>query len=209
MSSYNRVGVKGPITASAASGDLFGDAASERIERLFLGLMLPPDAAGAASAVLDGARRDEGLKGSAIRQDRMHVTLIHVGDYRGALPGSVVADILGVVGSLSEAAFDVAFDHRGSFGGAPGKHPFVLLGGEGVAALAAFRDRLFRALLRAGVRTLSREAFTPHVTLAYGDRQLAERAVEPIRWRATGFVLIHSEIGRSTYHTLGRWPLGD
>lgn len=194
---------------STASGDLFGDAASDRIERLFLGLILPSDAAGAASAVLDGARRDEGLKGSAIRPDRLHVTLIHVGDYRGALPGSVVADILTTAGSLSETAFDVAFDRAGSFAGAPGKHPFVLLGGEGVAALSAFRDRLFKALLRAGIRTLSREAFTPHVTLAYGDRRLPERAIDPIHWRATGFVLIHSEVGRSTYHTLGRWPLAD
>ena len=192
-----------------AVADLFGDAAPDRIERLFLGLMLPPDAAGAASAVLDGARRGEGIKGSAIPPDRLHITLIHVGDYAGSLPQSVVADVLTAAGSLSATAFDVAFDHAGSFAGAPGKHPFVLLGGEGVAALAAFRDRLFKVLLRAGVRTLSREAFNPHVTLAYGDRRLPERAVEPIRWRPSEFVLIHSEVGRSTYHRLGRWPLVD
>ena len=156
--------------------------------------MLPPDAAGAASAVLDGARRDEGLKGSVIRPDRRHVTLIHVGDYRGALPGSVVAALQTAAGNLSESGFDVAF---------------VLLGGEGAKALAGFRDRLFKVVLRAGVRTLSREAFTPHVTLAYGDRRLPERPIEPVRWRATELVLIHSEVGRSTYHTLGRWPLVD
>ena len=194
---------------SAVSGDLFGAAEPDQIERLFLGLMLPPDAAGAVSAVLDGARRDEGLRGPAIRQDRLHVTLIHVGDYAGSLPQSVVADILATAASLSEVALDAMFDRAGSFGGAPGKHPFVLLGGEGVEALSAFRDRLFKALLRAGVRTLSREAFTPHVTLAYGDRRLPERGIDPVRWRATEFVLIHSEIGRSTYHTLGRWPLAD
>ena len=191
------------------SGDLFGAAEPDQIERLFLGLMLPPDAAGAASAVLDGARRDEGLKGAAIRPDRRHVTLIHVGDYRGALPGSVVAALQTAAGNLSESGFDVAFDHAGSFAGAPGNHPFVLLGGEGAKALAGFRDRLFKVVLRAGVRTLSREAFTPHVTLAYGDRRLPERPIEPVRWRATELVLIHSEVGRSTYHTLGRWPLVD
>ena len=193
----------------ATFGDLFSDAAPDRIERLFLGLMLPPEAAAAASAVLEAARGEEGLKGSPIRQDRLHITLIHVGDYHGTLPGRVVADLLTAAGGLSESAFEVAFDRAGSFGGAPGKHPFVLLGREGVEALAAFRDRLFKALLRAGVRPLSREAFTPHVTLAYGDRRLPERGIDPVRWRATEFVLIHSEVGRSTYHTLGRWPLAD
>lgn len=190
------------------SGDLFGGApAATQIERLFLGLMLPPDQIGAASRVLEDARVDHGLRGSPIRPDRLHITLIHVGDYAGSLPQSVVADILSAMDGLSEAAFDLALDRAGSFAGAPGKHPYVLLGGEGVEALVAFRDRLFRALLRAGVRTLSREAFTPHVTLTYGDRQLPERAIQPVGWRALDFLLIHSEVGRSTYHTLGRWPL--
>lgn len=192
---------------SALSGDLFGDPASTKIERLFLGVMLPPDAAAGASKVLDDARADHGLKGSAVRSDRMHVTLIHVGDYAGSLPQGVVADIRAAADGLSEAAFDVAFDRADSFAGAPGRHPYVLLGGEGVEALRAFRDRLFRALLRAGVRTLSREAFNPHVTLAYGDQRLSERAIDPVGWRPSEFLLIHSEIGRSTYHPLARWPL--
>jgi hypothetical protein len=35
-----------------------------------------------------------------------------------------------------------------------------------------------------------------------------ERAIDPVGWRATEVLLIHSEVGRSTYHTLGRWALG-
>lgn len=195
---------------AAQSGDLFGnDAAVELIERLFLGLMLSPGAAAEASKVLEQARAEHGLRGSPIRPDRMHVTLIHVGDYRGTIPQSVVADVRTAADSLSGQAFDLTFDRAASFGGAPGKHPHVLLGGEGVEALRTFRDRLFRTVVRAGVRTLSREAFNPHVTLTYGDRQLPERAIDPIGWRAKEFLLIHSEVGRSTYHTLGRWRLRD
>lgn len=194
----------------ATSGDLFGrDAAPTQTERLFFGLMLEPAAARATSKVLDIARAEHGLKGSSIRRDRLHVTLIHVGDYLGSLPPSVTGDVMKVADGLSDTAFDVAFDRAISFIGAPGKHPYVLLGDEGVDAMKAFRDRLFKALLRAGVRTLSREAFTPHITLAYGDQRLPERDIDPVRWRATEFVLIHSEVGRSTYHTLGRWPLAD
>ncbi|MDI1328115.1 MAG: 2'-5' RNA ligase family protein [Brevundimonas sp.] len=194
----------------ASSGDLFGNpAASAQIERLFFGIMLPSDAAVAASGVLDDARGESGLRGAPIRVDRMHITLIHVGDYAGSLPRSVVEDAGAAADGLSESAFDVAFDRAASFAGAPGKHPCVLLGDTGLEALTAFRDRLFKALLRAGVRTLSREAFTPHVTLTYGDRQLPARPVDPISWRASEFLLIHSEVGRSTYHTLGRWSLRD
>jgi len=191
----------------SVSADLFGEAVSTSVERLFLGVMLSPAAAAATSAVLDAARGEHGLRGSPIRRDRMHVTLIHIGDYAGSLPPSVVAAVRAAVDGLSGTGFDVTFDRAASFAGAPGRHPYVLLGGEGVEPLAALRDRLFKALLRAGVRTLSREAFNPHVTLTYGDRRLAERAVDPVGWGVTEVLLIHSEVGRSTYHTLDRWPL--
>lgn len=194
---------------SALSGDLFGERVTTQIERLFLGLMLPSEAAAAATRVLADARGQYGLKGSAIRPDRLHVTLIHVGDYAGSLPQSVITNIRTAAEGLSETVFDVTFDRAASFAGAPGKHPCVLLGGDGLEALRALRDRLFRALLRVGVRTLSREAFTPHVTLAYGDRQLPEWTVDPVSWRPAEVLLLHSEVGRSTYHALGRWPLRD
>lgn len=195
---------------SAQSGDLFGnDAAAEQIERLFVGLILSPDVAAAASKVLERARAEHGLKGPPVRPDRLHVTLIHIGDYRGSIPRSIVADTLAAVGEVSSTAFDLTFDRVASFAGAPGRRPCVLLGSDGVEAVRAFRDRLFRALVRAGVRTLSREAFNPHITLAYGDRLIPEQSISPVGWRATEFLLIHSEVGRSTYHTLGRWPLHD
>jgi ribonuclease VapC len=194
--------------APATSGDLFGrDATSAQIERLFLGLMLPPEAARAGAAVLGDARAEYGLKGSPIRQDRMHVTLVHIGDYLGSLPRSVIDEVIRAADGVSETAFDLTFDRAASFAGAPANHPYVLLGGEGVQALNAFRDRLFKILLRSGVRTLSKEAFTPHVTMTYGDQQLPARGIDPISWRPSEFLLIHSEVGRSTYHTLGRWPL--
>ena len=64
-----------------------------------------------------------------------------------------------------------------------------------------------QAIVRQGVKPLSRADFTPHVTLSYADRRLPERPIRPISWRPDEFVLIHSEVGRSIYHTLERWPL--
>ncbi len=189
----------------AAPGDKTAE--PEAIERLFLGLMLPPAQAAEATAVLEQSRTGEGLRGAAVRPDRLHITLIHVGDYARALPGSVVEAVRQAAATLATPAFGLTLDRVSSFSGAPGKHPHVLLGDRGVEALRAFRNDLLTAVIRQGVKPLSRQDFNPHVTLSYADRRLPERPIRPISWRPEEFVLIHSEVGRSIYHTLGRWPL--
>lgn len=190
------------------SGDLFGrEEAPRQIERLFFGLMLTPAAAREAASVLNESQDEYGLRGRPIRPDRLHVTLVHVGDYQGMPPQSVIDALKGAGDSLIRSGFDLAFDRVSSFSGAAGRHPHVLLGDKGVEGLKAFRTDLLNATTRHGVKSLSRQDFTPHVTLSYADRRLPERSIRPISWRAEEFVLIHSEVGRSTYHTLGRWRL--
>jgi len=190
------------------SGDLFGrDELPRQIERLFFGLMLPEPAARAAVEVLDESRDEHGLRGPPIRQDRLHVTLIHAGDYLGMPPGSVIDALKHAGDAMTSAAFDIAFDRVSSFSGAPGRHPHVLLSDKGAEAMKAFRADLLKTVIRQGVKPLSKETFTPHVTLSYADRRLPERPIRPISWRPEEFVLVHSEVGRSIYHRLGRWPL--
>lgn len=194
------------------SYDLFaapGDAppAPDTVERLFLGLMLPEPQAAEAVQIWDQSRVTEGLRGNPIRKDRLHITLIHVGDYANTLPGSVVGSIRQAAEALTPAPFEVSLDRVASFSGAPGRYPHVLLGDAGVEALKAFRADLLTSVIRHGVKPLSRAEFNPHVTLSYADQRLPERPIRPIRWRPEEFVLIHSEVGRSIYHTLGRWPL--
>ncbi|RZJ82113.1 MAG: 2'-5' RNA ligase, partial [Brevundimonas sp.] len=114
------------------SYDLFatpGDtaAAPDTVERLFLGLMLPAPQAAEATEVLDHSRETQGLRGNPIRPDRLHITLIHVGDYANALPGSVVESVRQAAAALAAPAFDITLDRVSSFSGAPGKHPHVLL----------------------------------------------------------------------------------
>lgn len=192
---------------SAMQTSLFGDA-PETIERLIVVLRLPADAAEAAVEAARESRAAHGLGGKAIEAGRLHVTLIHVGDYANRLPPSVVADMKAVLDGLSASAFDIAFDRAGSFAGAPGKHPHVLLGEAGLDAVRAYRDALWRALTLAGVKMLSRREFNPHVTLMYGDARVPDRPVGPVGWRVGEVELVHSEYGRTNYITLGRWPLG-
>jgi 2'-5' RNA ligase len=194
------------------SYDLFAEPEEKRlepatVERLFFGLMVPEPQARAALDVLAESRAEHGLTGKAIRQDRLHVTLIHVGDYDNTLPRSIVSALVRAGESLRSPTFDLAFDRASSFSGAPGRYPHVLLGDGGLEALKAFRADLLKAVIRHGVKPLSRQEFTPHVTLSYADRRLPERPIRPIAWRPEELVLIHSEVGRSVYHTLARWPL--
>ena len=48
----------------------------------------------------------------------------------------------------------------------------------------------------------------PHVTVLDGWRSVEEEAVEPVRWTATEFVLLHSRRGGHESVVLGRWALG-
>lgn len=187
--------------------DFGGAPARDTIERVFLGLMLPPGAAAAAVEIGRQSRERFGLRGAPIPAERSHITLVHVGDYPNRVPPALVADLTAALDALPLQTIDIVLDRIGSFAGAPGKHPHVLLGDAGTGALRAFREPLFEAV-RGKVRTLSGPAFNPHVTLTYGHVRLPERPIAPIAWRATELRLIHSEVGRSRYNTLGRWALG-
>jgi 2'-5' RNA ligase len=188
--------------------DLLDFGQPQTIERLFVGLMLPTAQAEQAAEVRRRSKDLYGLGGGEVRTDRLHITLIHVGDYAGSIRADVAAEVSAVIEAMEQPSFVVSFDRVGSFGGAPGKHPHVLLGEEGLAALKAYRRALWDAIHRRLKKTLSNPQFNPHVTLMYGDARLPDRAVAPISWRATEVELIHSEVGRSVYHTLGKWPLG-
>jgi 2'-5' RNA ligase len=48
----------------------------------------------------------------------------------------------------------------------------------------------------------------PHVTVLDGWHCDVEEAVEPVRWTATEFVLLHGLRFRHECAVLGRWPLG-
>jgi 2'-5' RNA ligase len=81
-----------------------------------------------------------------------------------------------------------------------------LCGSDGVAALTRFREILGVAMVRAGFkRRISHD--TPHLTLLYSDRLVAEQAIESIAWTVSEFTLVRSLIGLHRYEPLGRWSL--
>jgi len=60
------------------------------------------------------------------------------------------------------------------------------------------------ALAKAGVG--ARQS-TPHLTLLYDARRVAEQPITRIGWTMREFVLVHSLLGQKRYIPLGKWPL--
>lgn len=108
---------------------------------------------------------------------------------------------------VKASPFTVTFDRAASFSSSPRNRPFVLRGDSGLADLMTFQQSLGMAMTRAGLGRWAKPAYTPHVTLLYDDRAVAEQRVEPISWTAGEFVLVRSLIGQTLHVPLARWPL--
>jgi RNA 2',3'-cyclic 3'-phosphodiesterase len=142
-----------------------------------------------------------GLPASRSSRTALHVSLLFLG-----IPSEALVRIgHEVAAAVRMPRFDVAFDRTVSFRGKPGQRPFVLVGHDGWSPLQSLRQQMVEALRRNGLKGWARRAFTPHVTLWYGESEIAEHPIEPIGWTVNEFMLIHSLRG----HThLARWPLG-
>ncbi|MCO5398832.1 RNA 2',3'-cyclic phosphodiesterase [Ralstonia soli] len=174
--------------------------------RVFLAIKPDADTAARIAQRVEQLRPVVGFKGKALRPERLHVTLHHLGDFVQPPPEDLIARTRQAAAGLALPPFDVAFDQVVSFHGRRDHRPFVLLGGEGVAELMTFQAVLGEALQHAGV-PVPRGHFKPHVTLLYDRGGFAPKAVEPISWTVREFVLIHSWLGKTRYDELGRWPL--
>lgn len=198
------------------SFDLFGETPSTKpTDRLFFALFPSEEVIPQIVKTSQQLRDQHGLTGKSLSNDRLHVTLHHVGDYAGGLPNGLVEAAQSVASTIAMPAFGVTFDRAMSFAGRPQnrpfKRPFVMRGNEkhdgGLAALMAFQKTMYLAMCRAGLQGPRANAkFAPHVTLMYDDQRISEQAVDPISWLAHDFVLVHSLLGQTKHIHLGRWP---
>ena len=176
-------------------------------DRLFFALFPTEDAAGRIADLALRLRGEHGLSGTPLQTQRFHITLHHLGDYAG-LPPDVVALASQAGQALALPPFEITFDRVASFSGHPSKRPFVLRGAEDdLAALTAFQQTLGAAMRKVGLGRRVDVRFTPHVTLLYDSRSVAEQPVAPIHWTAHELVLVHSLLGQTRYVPLARWTL--
>ena len=182
------------------------DDAPTPTDRLFFALFPDAETAGRIAQCAQQLRTEHGLHGTPLKTERFHITLHHLGDYAG-LPQGVI-DMAGKAAEAVKASpLTVTFDRAVSFSSSPRNRPFVLRGDTGLAGLMAFQQALSLEMTKAGLGRWAKSAYTPHITLLYDDRAVAEQAVEPITWTAHEFVLVRSLIGQTLHVPLARWPL--
>lgn len=174
-------------------------------DRLFFAIFPDPATATQIARQADALRAAHRLDGRPLAPERFHITLHHLGDHAG-VRRDIVAMASDAAGAMATSPFEVVFDRAASFHNG-GNNPFVLQGGEGLEALKAFQRELGLAMARAGLGKLVDRSFTPHVTMLYDRRLVAEQALSPIRWTVGDFTLVHSLLGRTEHIPLARWAL--
>lgn len=182
----------------------FSDMERPVTDRLFYALLPDVESAGQIVELARRLRADHHPKGALISSERLHVTLVFLGDFAG-LPKGIVSSALIAGERLMGIPFEVTFDRLQKFG--HGKQAVVLRGEDGAAGVNEFRRRLVEATLYQGLKPLGPAGFTAHITLMYDDGPIKQKQVAPIGWTAKEFVLVRSLIGKSRYEILGRWPL--
>lgn len=191
--------------------DFFGEPlrGPVRAERLFFAIF--PDEADTHR--IEGFRQDflkaNQFRGSMLREDRFHVSLHHVGDFkRLKSPRTYAAELAG--DTLRLPTFDLTFHAIESFGAIPKpgralRYPLVLRC-QG-AGLFELHGMLGAAMAKFGMRAVP--DFIPHLTLAYGEWPIGERRIDPIVIRIAGFSLVHSRLWKTEYRVIKCWSLID
>ena len=174
---------------------------------LFFATPLEPEMAKRAADLRLDVSRKQGLRGTPVEADRLHVAAFGLLGFRG--PPPIYALELGKqIGSRVEVGeFTCSFDRLQTWRRKDG-HLLVLTSGDGVEGYR----RLNRALQLATCEALDLEArpqpITPHISLMYCDRPVAERPVDPFTWLVQSFTLVHSLVGLSRHDHLQTWHLG-
>lgn len=175
------------------------------MDRLFFAVLPDDDAKARIAALAARLRREHALTGTPIAPGRLHVSLYGVGSYGNPTPEVITAVEQAGTG-VEASSFEVQFDRVLSFKRSSSL-PLVLAGGNGLAALTAFRRALGVEMTKVGMRHPVRSSFTPHLTLLYDDHPIHEMDIDSIAWTVREFVLVQSLYGRGRHVHLVRWPL--
>jgi 2'-5' RNA ligase len=179
-----------------------------RLDKLFFAIRVPCAVAPAIGGIRSELMSESGMKGTPISDDCLHISIHALGMYEG-LPEDIKSQAIEAAERLRMPVFDVEFGRALSFANPRDNHPLVLRATEGLGSLYDFHHALGEEMRKAGLGRMVVKSFTPHVTMLYSSRILAERPVEPVGWRAQGFALIHSPYGASMHKPLQEWRFSD
>ena len=164
--------------------------------KLFLALFPAPGEAQHIARYADELCLRYGMVGPRLATGRLHITLHGLGDFRDAVPRAVVDAAIAAAATITCPPLHIVFDHALSFTRNDG---FVLGCDAGSsAAIARLQQTLALALRRVGLRPAPSRS--PHMTLLYDPRHIAECSIGSIQWTASEFALILSHVGQPPCH---------
>lgn len=172
-----------------------------KMHKLFFALKPDAEDAQALARYIRELDRQNSVGGHLLREDRLHITLQVVGEF-DETPEAFVQLMRQVGDAVVANVFDIVFDRAMYFQGA---RAYVLAGGEGVQPVRDFHQNLCAEISK--VLPFKAPSFTPHMTMSYSGRAVAEHAIEPIRWTARELLLIDSHVGKTYHEVVGRWLL--
>lgn len=173
--------------------------------RLFFSLWPSEEVAARLGEI--AATQAEQFGGKPSRLETLHLTLVFLGE----VANETLPRLIEAARTVRASAFELDIDHVGYW-----SHNRLLWAGSSTPnpALAALQEKLAGALSEAGAAPFDAgRPFAPHVTLIRklpkGRVPPAHIPVEPVRWTASGFVLVRSELSTSgsTYRPLAGFPL--
>ena len=176
----------------------------QQLHSLFFALTPEPALAQTIANQTLGWVRENGVGGKPRPAEMLHISLHLIGSFTGEIPAERVQFARGIAQAISTQSFELTLDSAMSFKGKT--PPYVLRVSNGLEQIQTLWRDIGMAIADAGGP--SRDAsFTPHMTLAYGQRVVPAHPIAPIFWTVKDFVLIDSHFGASSYRILGRWPL--
>ena len=163
-----------------------------------------PDVTDHVVSVGNRLRAEHGLTGR-VSPTVLHVTICPIGylpelsDERIELAGKVASDLVA-------RPFEIIFDRVRTYPNGQDKLPLVAFADNRVPKAGLFRYALIADLRRRGF-VFRKKLPNLHMTLLYDQCVVAEEPIDPIRWTARDFVLVHSVYGEGRHVLLGQWPL--
>jgi len=175
--------------------------------KLFFALRPDEAAAERIARVVTAEHAARGLP-ARLRPSRVfHITLHYFGYFDGEPDARLVSSACRAASELRWPAFDLWFDGFGSWGPERSpRHPFVLVGGQGLEAVRELREALVERLAAHGLGA-TEPHYEPHLTLRYDPRPAPAWAFDLPGWVAGEFVLVKSPQGLTRHEVIGRWPL--
>ncbi len=178
-------------------------------QRLFVALFPDDQSARLIQGLAGGMRHRHHLSGAVRPLSHLHITLRWIDDYV-EIPESTLEDVKRACedATVGVAPFEVRLDRVEAWGNGIGKHPLVLTSQGGYNDhLLEFQHGLWKKLIRSGHPGKGGRDFNPHVTLLYDQSSIAGEPVPPVIWTVHEIALVHSILGATKYHHLGRWKL--